>query len=207
MKIQHLNTVYGEKLNDYILREDGTIWRYKKPLEGKYTKVKIRYMDKMYDFDSESIPDHIKFDGAWWRIIKLGMSYQGTGYKQAIIRGKNVQIHRALALCFIPNPDNKPIVDHINIDSMDNRLENLRWVTISENAKNVKSFRPENLGKALNKANIYVLTDINGVVVDKGTAKELIEKREDILDRTYLHRNIGKFAPKIQCYVNVTFND
>ena len=45
-------------------------------------------------------------------------------------------IHRLLALTFIPNPDNKSCVDHINRNTKDNRLENLRWATRTENARN-----------------------------------------------------------------------
>lgn len=45
-------------------------------------------------------------------------------------------IHRLLAEAFIPNPDNKPCVDHINTITTDNSLENLRWVTAEENSNN-----------------------------------------------------------------------
>ena len=49
---------------------------------------------------------------------------------------KKFSVHRLVAQTFIPNPDNKPEVDHINQDRSDNRLENLRWVTKSENGQN-----------------------------------------------------------------------
>ena len=45
-------------------------------------------------------------------------------------------IHRAVAELFVPNPENKPFVDHINTDRFDNRAENLRWVTTKENCNN-----------------------------------------------------------------------
>lgn len=45
------------------------------------------------------------------------------GYKRVKFDGKNHLVHRLLAKSFIPNPEHKPCVDHINGDSLDNRLE------------------------------------------------------------------------------------
>ena len=60
------------------------------------------------------------------------------GYKTVSImkegKCKTVSVHKIIAECFIPNPENKPQINHINGDKHDNRIENLEWCTISENS-------------------------------------------------------------------------
>jgi hypothetical protein len=51
---------------------------------------------------------------------------------------KRFLIHRLVALAFIPNPEDKPEVDHIDNDQTNNRIENLRWATRQENGRNTR---------------------------------------------------------------------
>lgn len=48
-------------------------------------------------------------------------------------RGRKYLLHRLLAAAFIPNPEGKPQVNHIDGDPANNDLGNLEWVTQSEN--------------------------------------------------------------------------
>lgn len=62
------------------------------------------------------------------------------GYLQVDLRVDNTKrafaVHRLVAKAFIPNPDNKPEIDHIDGDPTNNHVWNLRWVTHAENMNN-----------------------------------------------------------------------
>lgn len=70
-----------------------------------------------------------------FRLLKYQIDKDG--YFRVNIRGKCYFLHRLIAEAFIENPNNNPVVDHINHNRQDNRIENLRWVTIKENAYNL----------------------------------------------------------------------
>ena len=68
------------------------------------------------------------------KILKPGRG--SNGYLSVNLCGSTNNVHKLVAEAFIPNPENKPCIDHINTDKMDNRVENLRWVTHKENMNN-----------------------------------------------------------------------
>lgn len=71
------------------------------------------------------------------RLLKQGTSKDG--YKTAMLSLNNTQklfrSHRLVAIAFIPNPENKPFINHINNIRDDNNLHNLEWCTPSENTQ------------------------------------------------------------------------
>ncbi len=58
-------------------------------------------------------------------VKKLKIHTQKIGYQTCLLG----YVHRLVAETFIPNPDNKPEVNHKNGIKTDNRVENLEWVT------------------------------------------------------------------------------
>jgi len=62
-----------------------------------------------------------------------GNGLSRKGYKRINIRSKVYQIHRLIAITFIENPDNKPQVNHIDGNKLNNNVYNLEWVTNQEN--------------------------------------------------------------------------
>lgn len=96
-----------------------------------------------------------------------------TLYKDG--KRKIFSVHRLVAEAFIPNPENKPCIDHVNCIRSDNRLENLRWVTHSENNLN-----PLTLDKF--KGWVGVNNKFSKSVIQFTKDGELIRKWDSIAD-------------------------
>lgn len=86
-----------------------------------------------------------------------------TGYKRVTLvqnsKSKSIFVHRLVAEAFLENPENKPIINHINGDISDNRLENIEWCTQKENSnrsEKVKNGERYNSIKVIdNEGNVF----------------------------------------------------
>lgn len=68
---------------------------------------------------------------------------------------KDRYVHSILAKTFIPNPENKPQVNHINGNKADNKLENLEWVTSGENRAHMHNIL--NIHTCIEPCNLYYM--------------------------------------------------
>ena len=82
----------------------------------------------------------ISNQGRVWSVISqryMKLYQTPKGYLTVCLTAKNgkhkqEKVHRLVAMAFIPNPDNKPTVNHLNEIKTDNRVENIEWATMAE---------------------------------------------------------------------------
>ncbi|MFZ3191167.1 MAG: HNH endonuclease, partial [Candidatus Sulfotelmatobacter sp.] len=92
---------------------------------------------------SEEFPEYaVSCDGQVMRLqtgLVLRPDVVGNGYMRVSLyrkgRASRRKVHRLVASAFIPNPSNKPFVNHEDGDKIHNRVVNLAWATSKENAE------------------------------------------------------------------------
>lgn len=66
------------------------------------------------------------------------ISISSHGYQVVTVNGKTKYVHRLIAEEHIPNPHNFKTVNHINGNKLDNRIENLEWVSRRKNCEHAR---------------------------------------------------------------------
>jgi hypothetical protein len=113
------------------------MWKDVKGYEGLYQvsdSGKIKALDRFVDN---------RWGGKVFKKSKdISIRGDGKGYLRcSLILNKKVNvihIHRLVAEAFISNPQNKPCVNHIDCNPLNNNISNLEWVTYSENNKHAE---------------------------------------------------------------------
>jgi len=116
----------------FIMKE---IWKDIKGYEGYYQVSnlgRVKSLDRLV-FTNGYKSKYIKLG----KILSNGIN--GDGYEHVVLYkyGKKLttKVHRLVAIAFIPNNSNKPEVNHIDSNRKNNKLNNLEWVTKSENIR------------------------------------------------------------------------
>ena len=101
----------------YSVTQDGIVYSHKK--SGGNGKGKV--LDYSYKRELKPQSNH--------------KGYYSVVLEANTPNSKNMFIHRAVALAYIPNPHNYDTVNHINEDKTDNRVENLEWMSNADNVE------------------------------------------------------------------------
>lgn len=77
-------------------------------------------------------------------LIECVHKYKNNSKYEEVVLSRNgnhkrILLHRLVAIAFIPNPENKPFINHKNGIKSDNRIENLEWVTHTENMQHAQN--------------------------------------------------------------------
>lgn len=97
-------------------------------------KVKVSDDGKVYTLDHSYLRKNGRIDNRKGKQLKPKVDKYG--YETIVLTKdgtrKNYTIHKLVALAYIPNPENKPTINHIDGNKLNNNVSNLEWATYKE---------------------------------------------------------------------------
>ena len=109
----------------------------------------IKGYEGLYQVSNLGRVRNVKYNRLLKLVCLLGYMTVNLSKNNHVIKKR---VHRLVAEAFIPNPDNKPTVNHIDEDKTNNRVDNLEWATIQEN--NTHGSRVQKTSKAVKAIDI-----------------------------------------------------
>lgn len=108
-----------------------------KPIEGYEGLYEVSNLGRVRSLELRN------GSGRHQKVAILSSTDNGHGYKIIGLRingkRKNHYVHRLVAQAFVPNPDNLPVVDHVDHNRWNNFANNLRWMTQGDNVRYSRS--------------------------------------------------------------------
>ena len=138
-RADNLKWVTYENNSDYDQTEslDGEIW---KPIKGFETKYHASNFGRIKSLSRNVLKAGCDLPVGKPAYILVPTIEERSGYASVGLSTGNetvtFRVHRLIAETFIPNPENKPTIDHIDQNKLNNSVENLRWATHKENNNN-----------------------------------------------------------------------
>ena len=161
---------YETKLNDYE-NNDNIIWK-EYPENNKYL---VSNTGQVKNKKTNRLMMGSKVSG--YRFVNL--------YINSSTQKTNRLIHRMVAQTFIENPDNKPYVNHIDTNILNNSVDNLEWVTQSENMNTSKTI--ENLKKGKDSKKILQIEIDTEKIINSFYGANEVQKETNISPSTILN--------------------
>lgn len=179
------------------------IWKDIIGYEGLY---QVSNLGNVKSLKKKSINRH-----GWIRILPELIMIQkisNNGYKRVgLVKNghqKQISVHRLVTIAFIENKNNKPCVNHKDGNKLNNNVDNLEWVTISENSLHstrvlCKLHNTKGDKDSQSKC-VYQISAIDGKVIMKfGSVREA--ERETGIDRAFIGKCANGIYAKAKGYV------